>query len=142
MKKSITTLVILAAAVLAATSQLAISEQDAAPAARPVPPMIQEIRSVLARSDAAVLVLQRDLDAVTDEEQALDILRAIDRQKQEAEISVLRIQERYARQDGNNEAAARIARTIEKILNPDPVTPNEEARAAREARSTGGRSHD
>ncbi len=142
MKYFVTASIVLVVMLLAVTPHLATTDRNEQPASEKLSPMMQEIQAALKQGDAAVHTLQQDLKSVPDEHQALELLRAIALKKQETEISVLRIQERYARRDGNLEAATRIEQAIAKILNPDPVTPNAEAQKEREARRSGGRDHE
>jgi len=97
-------------------------------------PRMLEIHQVLDSEAADLAALQRDLQAASDEKAALRILRAIKQRKQDAEISILRIQKRYALQEGNAEAAALIDEAITRILDPQPAPPSEEALREKEAR--------
>ena len=107
------------------------------PRVRPqLSPLMQEVEAVLAAENAALLVLEQDLKAAPSEREALGILRAIGQRKQDSEIAILRIQERYAREAGNEEAAAILTETIEKILNPTPIAPKPEKRVS------GGQDHE
>ena len=142
MKHFVTASIVLVVILLAATPHLATTAQNEPPTPKKLSPMMQEIQAALKQGDVAVLTLQQDLKTAPDEDLALELLRAIALKKQKTEITILRIQERYARRDGNLEAADRIEQAISRILHPDPVTPNAEARKEREARRTGGRGHE
>ena len=107
-----------------------------------VSPMMQEIQTALAQEATALLVLQEDLTNAPTEQDALAILRMISQRKQDTEIATLRIQERYARQAGNEDAAVRIERAIQRILDPEPVEPSPEALQEMEARRTAGQNRD
>lgn len=95
---------------------------------------MQEIRNVLADEQTDLQVLQAELANASSETDALAILRRIAQRKQETEIAVLRIQERRARELGDEETALRIDRAIRRILNPEPVAPSPEALREIEAR--------
>ena len=120
------------------TAQAPLPAQPQPITEKPVSPMMQEIKAAMAANEVAVKALQESLQTTADEAEALQILRAVDQQKQDTEIAILRIQERYARQNGDQETADQINLAVEKILNPDPVTPTAEAMAEREARRAGG----
>lgn len=116
---------------------------DPAPVSeKPLSPMMQEIKAAMDSHTAAVAAMQEQLNSTLDEESALQILRTISQRQQDTEIQVLRIQERYARQAGDTETAEKIDQAVEKILNPDPVTPTADAMAERQARRTGGSDHE
>jgi thioredoxin-like negative regulator of GroEL len=139
---------------LAAVPALATMDQTTAPPAdqaRPLPqkplsPMMQEIHATLEQNDAAVAALQQTLKTAPDEQQALALLRAIAQQKKNTEVSILRIQVRYARQAGNQDAVAKLGLAIEQILNPKPVAPTPQAQAELKARraqmQSGGSQHE
>lgn len=120
------------------TAQAPLPTQPQPITEKPLSPMMQEIKAAMAANEVAVKALQVSLQTTADEAESLQILRAVDQQKQDTEIAILRIQERYARQNGDQETADQINLAIEKILNPDPVTPTAEAMAEREARRAGG----
>lgn len=145
------TLVLILGCLAAAPALVTMAQTDPPPAdqARPLPqktlsPMMQEIHAALAQNDAVVETLQQNLRTAPDEQQALAMLRAIAQQKKDTEVSILRIQERYAQQAGNQEAVAKLNQAIEQILNPTPVAPSPEAKAeleARRAQAQSGGSH-
>ena len=143
MQKPSTVLMVVLLASLLIITQLVMAappEPIPQPQASPTPlsPMMQEIKAAMTASEAAVIALQEELKSAPDEIQALQILRAVSQQKQDTEIAILRIQERYARQAGDQDTADKINLAVQKILNPDPVTPTPEAMAEREARRAGG----
>jgi hypothetical protein len=104
-------------------------------------PMIEEIRALLAESAATVLEIQNQMKAAPDEQTALAMLRQVRQHKQDTEVAVLRIQQRYAREKGDTEAAQLIEEAIGQLLIPAPVSATPEARAER-ARRRGGVDHD
>lgn len=110
------------------------------------PPMaaafMQEIQNVLALEQTDLAALQEDLKNAPNEQDALQVLRAIAQRKQDTEIAVLRVQERHARLSGDEEAATRIEQSIRRILNPEPMVLSPEARQESEARRDGGRGHE
>ncbi len=138
---SVLTLVSLVLVTLAMAQKPASIQPQPTPE-KPLSPMMQEIKAVMVASDGAVNALQEQLKSAPDETQALQILRAVSQQKQDTEIAILRIQERYARKAGDKETAEQINLAVQNILNPDPVTPTVEAMAEREARRAGGTDHE
>jgi hypothetical protein len=144
MKKFEAITLLLSLLCLAASPALVtMAETDPPPAdqARPLPakplsPMMQEIRAALVQNDAVVETLQQNLKTAPDEQQALALLRAIAQQKMDTEVSILRIQESYAQQAGNGEAVVKLQQAIQQILNPTPMAPSPEAQAELEARRT------
>lgn len=117
---------------------------------RPLSPKMQEITEVLAAGKTQVMELQEQLKTAPNETEALRLLKAIAQQKQDTEIAMLRIQERHARLAGQSEVADQIIAAIDKILNPDPMTPDAAAMAERDAirrsvnqaEATGGTGHE
>ena len=107
-----------------------------------ISPMMKEIKATMAASDELLAGLQQQLNSVSNESEALRLLRAIHQQKQDTEISILRIQERYARQAGDIETADRINLAVDEILNPPVRIPSAQAQAEREARTSGGSHHE
>lgn len=97
-------------------------------------PFMQAIRTALANEEASLRTLEAELANAPDEKEALTILRRIAQRKQEAEIAILRIQERRARELGDEEAALRIDLAIRRILDPQPIAPSPEALQEIEAR--------
>jgi hypothetical protein len=96
-------------------------------------PRMLEIQHVLDGEAVDLAALQRELQAAPDEKEALRILRAIAQRKQDAEVAVLRIQKRYALQEGDTETVALIDEAIARILDPQPAPPSEEALREKEA---------
>lgn len=116
---------------------------DPAPAKeKPLSPMMQEIKAAMESNTAVVEALQEQLESTFDEELSLQILRTISQQQMDSEIRILRIQERFALEAGDNETAGKIHQAVERILNPDPVTPTAEAMAERQTRRAGGSDHE
>lgn len=107
-------------------------------ASRPaLSPMMQEIQAALDADREQVAALDEQLKAAVDEQAALDILRRIHRQKQETELGILRIQQRYAGEKGDTDAVRRIDEAIDRILNPPHIAPRPEAEAERRAHRGG-----
>lgn len=124
----------------AATNEIVMPDQ---PMQRTtVSPLMQEIKATLAAGDELLAALQLQLTSAPDETEALRLLNAIQQQKQDTEISILRIQERYAREAGDTETAEKINLAVSKILNPPVPEPNTQARAESETRRGGGEGHD
>lgn len=108
----------------------------------PPSPMMLEIKAALAVSETAVAELGAQLRSAADERDALRIQRAIADAKRDAEVAVMRIQARYAREAGDVETAEKIELAVARILNPVPATPDPEAAAASAARRGGGDGHE
>lgn len=105
-------------------------------------PRLEEIKAAQAAGQELVVQLQLQLKAAPDEVEALRLLRAINQQKQDTEIVILRIQERYARQAGDTATADRIGQAVQEILNPPVPAPSAQARAESEARREGRGGHE
>lgn len=101
-----------------------------------------EINALLDADKELLSGLQDSLKSATNEIEALRLLQAIHQQKQDTEISILRIQERYARQAGDTATADKIKLEVEKILNPPVPAPNTQAREESAARTGGGSHHE
>ena len=83
-----------------------------------VSPMFAEMMQALERERVAIAELQARFARATSPAQALEIQRAIERQKLETEVAVLRIQVTHARREGKVEAAAQIEAAIEELTKP------------------------
>jgi hypothetical protein len=105
-------------------------------------PMMQEIDAVLAAEKEALEALNEQLGSAPDERAALHILQQIKQQKQDTELSILRIQRRYALEKGDTDAAERIDLAIDRILNPPRIQPDPAAAAKSRDRRAGGEDHD
>jgi DnaJ-domain-containing protein 1 len=130
MSKPFVCLVVLVTCVASAV----IAAEPAETPPREISPIMEEIQLVLAQCQDRIATLEFDLERAPDQAAALQILREIQQQKQDAEVGVLRVQKRYALADGNLAAADEIDAVIERILAPEPVEASAEARAEREAR--------
>jgi hypothetical protein len=119
------TLLLTPIALLALASDLAAPE-------RSLSPRMLEIQEVLGREQTDLAKLQIELGSAPDEKEALRILRAIAQRKQDAEIAVLRVQKRFAQQEGDARAVADIDRAIERILDPQPAPLSPAEQEARE----------
>jgi hypothetical protein len=87
-------------------------------------PMMEEIATVMTASRTAVAAMGSELQAIVDPATRLATQREIAQLKQQAELDILAIQARYAREGGNEELALQIETAITEILSPPaPVTP-------------------
>jgi len=94
-------------------------DAPAAPqAATPRSPEMLEIDQALAAERALVAELEARLEGAPDEPAALDLLREIERTKQQTEIEILRLQAKHARLAGREEQAAEIEAVVQQILAP------------------------
>lgn len=105
-------------------------------------PLMEEINAAIATGDELLAALNLQLKSAPSETEALRLLDAIHQQKQETEITILRIQERHARLAGDTEAADKINLAVDDILNPPVRIPDPQARAESEARRSGGSHHE
>jgi hypothetical protein len=97
------------------------AQEDAGKAARPsakLTPMMEEIQAAVQTTREAVADLADRFRAATDETEALELARAIRCVKLDGRIEVLRIQLRYARQDGRDETVAKLEAAIERMTVP------------------------
>jgi hypothetical protein len=111
----------------AARGELQLEPLTGAPA-RPVPssPMMIEIQARLEETNAAVADLAGQIAHAASEEIARDLQLRIEQLKRDSELAVLDIQLRYAREAGQEELAAQIEETIDRIVNPPaPAAPAE-----------------
>lgn len=100
------------------------------PAAEPRSPMMREIFAALETKQIAVAELQARFAAEGDATRALDLQREAETLKMAAELEILRIQLRYARDEGRDEAAARLEAAIDTMTAPRPrLEPREESRS-------------
>lgn len=96
------------------------AEAGAAPPA-PLTPMMQEIFAAWNAHTIAVEALERSLAGITDHRQALAIQREIEAARDGVEVAILRIQARYARQEGRLADAAAIDQAVTELTAPRPV---------------------
>lgn len=104
--------------------------------------LMEEINAAMAAGGELLAALNLQLKSAPSETEALRLLDAIHQQKQETEITILRIQERHARLAGDTEAADKINLAVDDILNPPVRIPDPQARAESEARRSGGSHHE
>jgi len=104
----------------------------AEPVARlaPLTPMMQEIFAAWDAHVIAVKALEARLEGVTDHREAMALQREIESARDGVELTILRIQARYARQEGRLEDAAAIEEAVATMTAPRPVAQPVE-RAAR-----------
>ena len=92
--------------------------------------MMQEIFAALEAKQIAVAELQARFDAATDETRALDLQREVETLKKAAELEILRIQLRYARDEGRQETVMHLETAIETMTTQRPrLEPREESRS-------------
>jgi TolA-binding protein len=109
---------------------------------RALSPKMTAIQAVLKADRERVAELQQQLNAATDETEALRLLRAIHDHKQDTEIAILQIQERFAREAGDTETADKIKLAVDEILRPPVPAARAEAKAESAARRSGGSGHE
>lgn len=93
----------------------------AAPALRA--PLTPRMREIVAAWDAHVLVvlaLEARLREATDHADAIELEREIENARRDVEVEILRIQARYARDEGRFTDAAEIDAAIAVITSPPP----------------------
>ena len=80
--------------------------------------MMTEIMASMeaARLEVADLKLRYELE--TDDQAAMEIMREVARVKKESRVEMMRIQLRYARQDGNDELVAELEEIVAKMTAP------------------------
>jgi hypothetical protein len=95
---------------------------DGAPKAVRAPahltPMMAEIQAALEANREAVAYLAARFRAAADETEAMELAREIRSIKLEGRLGVLRIQLRYAQEEGRTEAAAELESAIERMTAP------------------------
>ena len=106
-----TTVIILA--VLIAGAAPAVEEST-----REISPMMQEIQANFESARAEVAELLKRHEAAISSEEKLQILREAAEIKRESRIEMMRIQLRYARQDGKEELVAELEDIIAKMTAP------------------------
>jgi hypothetical protein len=77
-----------------------------------------EIDELRTRQRLTLDALANELAAARDHLESLDIQRRMATIKETTEVAILRVQERYAHQAGDDVLAQRLAASIETILNP------------------------
>lgn len=123
-----------------ATGEVLLPDRALLP--RALSPKMVEIQAVLKADRERVAELQQQLEAATDETEALRLLRAIHQHKQNTEVAILQIQERFAREAGDTETADKIKLAVDDILRPPVPAVSAEAKAASAARRSGGTGHE
>ena len=111
-------LILGAAGVLLASDLPATNPRETAVPARAISPMMAEIQANLASVRSRVEDLGRRYHESADEELAQEISREISRIKGEGRVEMLRIQLRYARQEGRGQVAAELETAIAKMTAP------------------------
>ena len=124
-----------------ATNEIVMPDQPLKPATT-ASPLMEEINAAIATGEELLAALNLQLKSASSETEALRLLEAIHLQKQDTEINILRIQERYARLAGDTEAADKLNLAVDDILNPPVRIPDPQARAESEARRSGGSHHE
>jgi len=104
-----------------------------APPRRQPSPMMVAIRAVLDAEAATVSGLRERARAATTPDEAIAVQREIERVKFEAEVSILRIQAKFARDGGRTALAEHLDAAIAQMTNPPkPVAPAARPVPARE----------
>jgi hypothetical protein len=104
--------------VLPAAAALAGDAPPAAPAERPLSPMMAEIEDALAATRETVAELGDLYRATTDQAAALSLLERIREAKRAGHVEIYEIQLRYARQEGRRETAAELEQVIAGLTSP------------------------
>ena len=116
-----TPLIILAALVVFGAGG-ALFAADQIPA-RELSPMMMEIHSAMEDARREVAVLKLQYEATADNETAMEIMREVARVKRESRVEMMRIQLRYARLEGRDEAVIKLEEVITRMTTPP--TPGE-----------------
>ena len=117
-------LLVLAASVsMAAEPPVKVEVRPAAPGevvapAREISPMMMEIQAAMETARLQVAELKRRHDDTVNDEEAMDIMREAARIKRESRVEMMRIQLRYARQDGNAEQVAELEDIVIRMTAP------------------------
>jgi len=85
---------------------------------REASPMMLEIRAAFAATQVEVADLQARYKAAADPEQAREILREAALVKREGRIEIMRIQLRYARQNGDDARGAELEQIVTRMTTP------------------------
>jgi hypothetical protein len=84
-------------------------------------PMMVEIKQLIADQNLAVEALGTEMSRTEDPDRKMEILQSIHEIKTGTEVAILRVQLRYARQEGRLETARKIEEAIEYLTSPRPV---------------------
>ncbi len=88
---------------------------------RPLSPLMSALRAVMDAEAAQVAALRERAAKAASNDEAIALLRAIEKVKFDTEVSLLRVQAKHARAGGRTEVAARIEAAISELLNPPKV---------------------
>jgi hypothetical protein len=83
-------------------------------------PMMREIIAAWEASQVAVAAVEQQISATTDPMAALALQRQVEEMREQVEVELLRIQARYARQEGRLDDAAQIDAAIAEMTAPRP----------------------
>jgi hypothetical protein len=117
-------LMVLAAAVsVAAEPAVKVEVRPAAPGevvapVREISPMMLEIQAAVETTRLQVAELKRRHDAAVNDAEAMDLMREAARIKRDSRVEMMRIQLRYARQDGNAELVAELEDIVTRMTAP------------------------
>jgi|GEM_PF-3340169 len=81
-------------------------------------PMMQEIKTVLDSSRTAESAILREINAAEDDGGALAAKAEVERLQRDTRLKILRVQLRYARQEGRDDLTRRIEASILSMINP------------------------
>ncbi|MEN8006213.1 MAG: hypothetical protein ABFS42_04320 [Candidatus Krumholzibacteriota bacterium] len=93
------------------------SGETVAPA-RELSPMMLEIQAAMESASLRVAELKRRHDAAISDDEAMALAREAAKVKRESRIEMMRIQLRYARQDGNTELVAELEDIVTRMEAP------------------------
>jgi hypothetical protein len=85
---------------------------------RELSPMMQEITASMEAARLEVADLRLRYEAASDNQAAMEIMREVARGKHESRVDMMRIQLRYARLDGRDEAVAKLEAAITRMTTP------------------------
>jgi hypothetical protein len=112
----------------AAASMQPEGQASSAPLA--LSPMHQEIRALLDQQRAEVEALSAQIAQQTDATEVLELQRAVEASKRQAQVGVLEVQLRHARAAGKAETVTALQSALRELLSP-PVKAQPQARPAR-----------
>jgi len=87
----------------------------------PVSPLMQEIKQTFASQQEKMVVLEAAFAAALSEAQALEIQRQMQDLAVQTELKIMNIQVRHLRQAGQEEKAAALEATLQKMTTPEPT---------------------
>ena len=98
-----------------------VTEAVAPALARPLSPLMIEINAVLEANRIEIEALTARYKAAADEREAVAAMQEVIRVKREADLEILRIQLRHARQEGRDDSVARLEEAIRLMTAPRPA---------------------